>query len=186
MPDRKIRLGIMMKRAFLVCLAAALLAGCSTPTSSTMTYISDVTKLRTDLLSENMLETADKTPEVIELNAARAFNVDGTSACFLEVDYLADVGRGFLEIPAGETLSLTIDGTEVKLVGMGSEKLRKKSKDHTVTERAIYEATPGIIRQLANAKKVHVQVSGDKGTVDRWFAPINFSRFGEFAELISK
>ncbi len=176
----------MMRFTLCALFAAVLLAGCaSQPPPDVTTYVNQGTGTRTDLLSENMLETEDKTPEVVWLNAARAFLWNGKAKCYLELDYLSSEEHGFLNIPPGETLSLTIDGNLSKYVGMGSAKLRRKTKNATVTERAIYEVDSSLIAQLAAAKKVHVQVTGDNGTVDRWFTAESFRRFGDFAKKIA-
>jgi hypothetical protein len=176
----------MMKFTFCAFIAALILAGCaSKPPPDVTTFVSNANGLRTDLLSENMLETEDKTPEVLWLNAARAFLYNSTVKSYLELDYLSSQEHGFLEIPPGETLSLTIDGNLVKFTGPGSGKLRRKTKNETVTERAVYEVDPAIFTQLATAQKVHVQITGDRGTVDRFFGAENFRRFADFAKKIA-
>ena len=173
-----------MTKATLFVLAGALaLAGCSTkPPPDSSTYVNPSNGLRTDILSENMLETADKTPEVLWLNGARVFAYNGVIRHVVELDYLSTEEHGFLEIPPGQTLTLTIDNEPVKLSGIGSADSRKKTNDSTVTERAIYTVNASLFFRLAHAKKVHVEVRGNKGTVDRWFTAVNFGRINEFVK----
>ena len=172
-----------MKGTLLILVAGLALAGCSSkPPADTTTYRSPASGLRTDLLSENMLETADKTPEVIWLNAARAFKYDHTIQYILELDYLSSEEHGFLEIPPGPTLTLTIDGKENTFSGVGSGTNREKTQGGTVTERAFYTVERRLFEEITQARKVRVQIRGKNGTVDRWFTPVNFDRFYKFVE----
>jgi hypothetical protein len=178
----------MFKRSLLFLVAAGALAGCSTKRPpDTTSYVSPISGLRTDLLSENMFETPDKTLEVIELNGARVFGYNGASRFVLELDYLSSEEHGFLDIPPGETLTLVIDDSVVKLGGMGGSQSREKTKDRTVTERAFYTVDRPLFEKIAKAKKVRVEVAGNNGPpVVRWFAAVNFGRFADFVAKLDQ
>jgi hypothetical protein len=160
------------------------LAGCSTtPPPDAATSYDPITGVRTDLMSQNMLETAQKPPrEVVWLNASRVFknyrNKDSTY--YLEVSYMSREETGYLNIPAGGTLTVIADGQEMRFSGTGSYNQRKKNKDGFVSESALYPATREQIQKIANAKQVKVRIRGDNGLVERDFGPANFSRFKEF------
>jgi hypothetical protein len=169
-----------------VLMCGLLLAGCETkPPSDISSNYGQISGLRTDLLSENELKTAEKANEVVWLNAARVFMQDGSVRFYLELDYAATLDRGYLAIPPGESLILTVDGAVNKFAGLGSADLRQ-AQGTTVSERAMYEVTYSLLRDLARAKSVRVQVIGDHGSVDRNFAPENFNRFERFIKSFGK
>ena len=176
-----------MKGLPFILVAGLVMAGCySKPPPDTATFISPASGLRTDLLSENMLETADKTPEVIWLNAARAFEFNGKARFVLELDYLSSEEHGFLEIPAGSTLTLTIDGKDNVLSGTGSASHREKTQNNTVTERAFYTVERRLFEEITQGRKVRVEIRGKNGTVDRWFTAVNFARFIKFVDKLDQ
>ena len=163
--------------------ALALLAGCATRPPDVATDYSSVSGLRTDLMSENILETAQEPPrEVVWLNASRVFknyrNKD--SKYYLEVNYMARTETGWLDIPLGNTLTLVADGQEMRFIGNGSFNKRKTPKKGFVSEAALYEVTRPQLQQIADAKEIKARIKGDNGLVERDFAPDNFRRFREF------
>lgn len=168
-----------MKINCLLGLVAILLAGCATQRPSVTTYIDPVTRARTDLMSENMLETPEPIREIVWLNASRMFRNARNYQYYLEVDYMARRETGFLEIPPGETLVIVADGQELKFTGSGSLNSRKELKEE-VTERAIYAASGEQLRTIANAEKVEVSIRGRSGMVQRTFTPENTQRFRQF------
>ncbi|MHC1766059.1 MAG: hypothetical protein AB9869_17455 [Verrucomicrobiia bacterium] len=168
-----------MKINCLLGLVAILLAGCATQRPSVTTYIDPVTRARTDLMSENMLETPEPIREIVWLNASRMFRTARNYQYYLEVDYMARRETGFLEIPPGETLVIVADGQELKFTGSGSLNNRKELKEE-VTERAIYPASGEQLRTIAIAEKVEVSIRGRSGMVQRTFTPENTQRFRQF------
>ena len=160
------------------------LAGCSTtPPPDVATSYDPITGVRTDLMSQNMLETAQNPPrEVVWLNASRVFknyrNKDYTY--YLEIAYMTREETGFLNIPAGASLTVVADGQEMRFSGTGSYNQRKKLKDGYVQESALFPATREQLNKIANAKAVKVRVRGDNGLVERDFRPDNFKRLREF------
>ncbi len=168
-----------MKIHCLLGLVAILLAGCATQRPPVTTYIDPVTRARTDLMAENMLESPDPIREIVWLNASRMFKSARDFQYFLEVDYMARRETGFLEIPPGETLVISADGQEMKFSSSGSLNSRKELKEE-VSERAIYPASGEQLRTIANAQKVEVSIRGRSGMVQRTFTPENTERFRQF------
>lgn len=169
----------MKKINCLLLLAGILLAGCATQRPPVTTYIDPFTRARTDLMSENMLESPEPVREIVWLNASRMFKNARDYQYYLEVDYMARAETGFLEIPPGETLVILADGEELKFNGSGSLNSRKE-RDEEVTERAIYVASGHQLRAIANAETVKVSISGRNGMVQRTFTPANTERFRQF------
>src|SRR5207237_7485561 len=102
------------------------------------------------------------------------------SKLYLQVDYMARAETGYLEIPVGTTLLLTVNGQEMDFTGNGSFNKRKSKQKGFVNETALYEVTYTQLGQIANAKQVKVRVKGRNGIVERDFAPENFKRFQDF------
>src|SRR5882672_11467574 len=91
-----------------------LVTGCKTTPHDVATNFDPITGARTDLMSENILETPQNPPrEVVWLNASRLenkyWNRKG-GKYYLEVNYMARTDTGYLDIPVGTTLVLTVDG----------------------------------------------------------------------------
>lgn len=159
-----------------------ILAGCRTPPDVTTTF-DPISGQRTDLISENMLETSQNpSREVIWLNAARVYRDtwNRRSELYLDVDYMAKAETGYLEIPVGTTLMLTVDGQEMNFTGNGSFNKRKSKQKGFVSEMALYRITQTQLGKIAEAKQVKVRVKGNNGIVEREFRPENFQRFKEF------
>lgn len=172
----KVQIGIILA-------GLMLLAGCATKPPDVTTSFDPITGVRTDLMSENMLETDQNPPrEVVWLNASRVFknyrNKDYTY--YLEVSYMSKEETGYLAIPAGNTLTVIADGQELRFVGNGSYNTRKKNKRGFVTESALYPTTRQQLEKIANAKDVKVRIKGDNGLIERDFRPDNSRRVKEF------
>ncbi|HEY0457377.1 MAG TPA: hypothetical protein VGE41_13480 [Verrucomicrobiae bacterium] len=160
-----------------------LLAGCATKTPDVTTHYDTISGLRTDLMSDNMLETPQQPPrEVVWLNASRVFRDlrNSRGEYYLEVNYEAREETGFLNIPVGATLTVVADGRELRFIGNGSFNQRKKLKRGLVYETALYKVTRDNLLTIANAKQVKVKIRGDNGLVERDFSAENFKRFQEF------
>ncbi|MDB6030218.1 MAG: hypothetical protein JWM16_556 [Verrucomicrobiales bacterium] len=163
------------------------LAGCATKPPDVMTTFDPITGVRTDTMSENMLETTQNPPrEVVWLNASRVFknyrNKDYTY--YLEAAYKSKEETGYLNIPAGNTLTIIADGQEFRFNSNGSYNTRKPNKGvegiKFVNESALYPTTREQLQKIADAKAVKVRIKGDNGLVERDFVPENFKRFREF------
>jgi len=166
----------------LLCLVAVLglAAGCATKPPPTATTIDPITGARTDV-SENLLNDTNSTPrEVVYLNMFREYRSAKRVNYYLEVFYMAPTDAGYLEIPPGQTLTLTADGQPLKFDGNGSLNRRRPYRKDFVRENAIYEVTKQDLQKLANAKKIKVQIRGNNGLVERDFAPENFDNLKAF------
>ena len=100
------------------------MAGCSTtPPPNVATSYDPITGVRTDLMSENMLETPQNPPrEVVWLNASRVFKnyrKNREFTYYLEISYMTREETGWLNIPAGGALTLIADGQEMRFSGSG-------------------------------------------------------------------
>ena len=171
---------LMNANALLPLAVAALLAGCSSsPKSDVYTYRSDIGGPGLDLIVDNELDSGEKPSELIWLNASRVRAGAWKGRFYLEVRYEALPQTGWIEIGAGETLSLTVDGQSMKFYGNGSVNERTQT-DSTVVEHAIYEAKADDIRKIAKAKDVKVDILGKLRTVHREFKPANIEKFKTF------
>jgi hypothetical protein len=169
-----------MKKNFATLAGLLLLAGCASQAPELSTYYDPVMGNRTDLLSGNLLDTPGQPRELVELNASRVWKNFKDAAYYLEVSYMARAEVGFLEIPPGEMLTIVADGKPLKFDGSGSMNMRKPYKKELVRENAIYPASKNALQQIASAQQVKVQIKGNKGLVQRDFAPENLERFRKF------
>lgn len=162
-------------------LICVLLAGCATePTPDVTTYVDQGTGLRTDLMGENLLEGKGPTRELVWLNASRVYRNFSDAQYYLEAQYMARDEAGFLEIPSGETLTITLDGQPLKFSGTGSANMRRPYKKELVREVAIYPATRTELQKIALAKDVKVSIRGNNGLIEREFSQENQERFRQF------
>jgi hypothetical protein len=156
-------------------------AGCAAraPRFDTTTHIDPYTGLRTDLLSENLLEGPEPPRELIWLNASRVFKNRKDYDYYLELHYEARSETGVLDIGPGATLVLVADGHPMQFFGTGSLN-RRRHENGLVSEDAIYPATGRQLQKIAESHAVTVRVIGRNGEVVRDFAPENFARFQSF------
>ena len=178
----------MKANAILAATLLALLTACRSASPPDVTTNFDpITGERTDLMSENILETPQNPPrEVVWLNAARIYRDvwNRQNSLFLEVNYMARTETGYLEIPLGPSLVLTVDGQEMTFNGNGSFNKRQSNKKGFVNETALYAASKEKLQKIANAKQVKVRIKGNNGVVEREFGPENFKRFQDFVGRI--
>jgi hypothetical protein len=172
----------MMMKGYFVLLGGLLLAGgCATePTPDVTTYVDQATGLRTDLMGENLLEGKGPTRELVWLNASRVYRNFSDAVYYLEGQYMAREDAGYLEIPPGDTLTITVDGQPLKLSGTGSANMRKPYKKGTVREVAIYPVTRVQLQKIALGKDVKVSLRGNNGLIEREFSKDNHERFRQF------
>jgi hypothetical protein len=64
--------------------------------------------------------------------------------------------------------------------GLGSVDRRKIAKNGSFIEDAVYLASSGDIRKIAEAKEVKVKIIGKNGVIQRDFQPANFEKFKLF------
>ena len=175
-----------MKRYFVHWVALLFVAGCATKTPDVYTYYDPVMGNRTDLLSDNLLDTPGQPRELVELNASRVWKNYKDSAYYLEISYMARAETGYLEIPAGEMLTIIADGKPMKFDGSGSGNMRKPFKKELVRENAIFPAKKSDLQAIAGAQHVKVQIKGQKGVIEREFAKENLDRFRKFVSTYAQ
>jgi len=113
----------------------------------------------------------------VTLNAQR-YEKQGETSYSLFVVY---AGPTFINIDAGKSLILLIDGQRHELAGRGSAGHRILVSLGLVEEKAYYhDIDPELIRQIAYAKKVEVVVKGSTDFVKRYLKDKNFSDFKNF------
>ena len=169
-----------MKKNLIGFAAILFLAGCATKAPDVTTYYDPTMGNRTDLLSDNLLETPGQPRELVWLNASRVWKSYDESVYYLEVNYMARNEVGYLEIPPGPSLTIVADGQAMKFDGSGSMNMRKPYKKELVRENAIFPVTKKALQKIALAQQVKVQIKGNKGLIERQFAKENSERFRKF------
>ena len=151
-----------------------LLSACSARTTS---FTDMDSKANISRMSGNRLAGGITT---VELNAQR-FDKSGTPSFSLIILYS---GPTFVNIGPGKTLILLIDGQRLEIAGQGSEKSRNIVSIGLIEEKAYYhDLDPDLIRMLAYAKEVEVEIIGASKVLNRHFKEQNFVNFKEFYEL---
>lgn len=116
----------------------------------------------------------------VELNAQR-FDKGGNLSYSLIIIYSSPT---FINIGSGKTLILIIDGQRLEIPGRGSENYRSLVSIGLIEEKAYYhDVDPELIRRLAYAKEVEVEIIGTSKIVNRHFKEKNFINFREFYDL---
>jgi len=175
-----------MKKYFIQLAGLLLVAGCAMKAPEVSTLYDPVMGDRTDLLSDNLLDTPGQPRELVYLNASRVWKNYNQSTYYLEVSYMARTEVGYLEIPPGPMLTITLDGKPLKFEGIGSMNMRKPYKKELVRENALYPVTKKALQSIAAAQQVKVQIKGDKGIVERQFAKENIDRFRKFVSMYAQ
>jgi hypothetical protein len=168
-----------MKNFLILVAALGLITGCATKPPATATSYDPITGTRTDV-SENLLQSEGTPREVVYLNMFREYRNARRNDFYLEAFYMAPSEAGYLEIPPGQTLTITADDDTLKFTGNGSMNRRRAYKKDFVRETALYEVDKGDLQKLANAKKIKIQLRGNNGLVEREFAPENFENLKAF------
>ena len=169
-----------MKTKFaVILLLAGLFVGCSTTAPSLLTRQDEFTGDNIGLLTDNLITGKTSANAQIWLNASRIVRKTGVILFFLEVHVESTAGA--LNIEPGETLTLVIDGQELRYDGIGSGHSRK-STNGKFTEDAIYRTTSGDIRKIANAQSVQVKVMGSKTYLESSFSTDNIQKFKDFVK----
>jgi hypothetical protein len=168
-----------MKSLLFFCAVLALVAGCATKPPATATSYDPITGRRTDV-SENLLAAEGSPREVVYLNMFRDYRTAQSSDFYLEVFYMAPSEAGYLDIPPGQTLTITADGETMKFEGNGSLNRRRTYRKDFVRETALYDISKLQLQKLANARRIKVQVRGNNGLVERNFGDENFTNLKAF------
>jgi len=116
----------------------------------------------------------------VELNGQRFDKGEGLAYSLIVVYS----GPTFIGIGEGKTLVLVIDGRRLEVAGTGSGRNRTTLSVGLIEEKAYYhDIDPDLIRTLAYAKEVEVEIIGTRKTLNRHFKEKNFTNFREFYEL---
>jgi hypothetical protein len=155
-------------------LETLLLSECAAPFSTFKDEGSnaDITRMNGNRLAGGM--------SFVELNVQR-FQKEGMISYSLIVRY---AGPTFVNIEPGKSLALIIDGLGKEIDGNGSKGHRNIVSLGLVEEIAYYHnVEPDLVRQIAYAKQVDVEIHGSARLLKRYFNKKNFSKFKAFCEL---
>lgn len=171
----------MVKVIWIMAMVGLLGSGCASgPAPDLTTHVDQFSGLRTDLLSDNLLDTGDQPRELVWLNASRVFESERKYIYYLEVTYMAREEVGLLDINPGQSLTLIIDGETVPISGSGSLGPGKKSKDNLVQETALYKVSKILLQKIAIGRNVKVAIQGRQGLVERQLSQENIDKFQRF------
>jgi hypothetical protein len=156
-------------------------AGCaSAPETDSYTHRSAVAGPDLDITLDNLLESNEDRTYLLWLNAVRVREGAWDARYYLEVRYEGASDAGFIDIPPGETLLMTVDGQPFRFRGLGSDATRSQTDRQTFVENALYETKADVIKQIAKGKDVKVQVNGQARKLYREFKPENIQKFRNF------
>ena len=159
------------KAPLCIAIAAFYLAGCAATFSS---FTDESTKAHIVRMKGNRLSGGLWRAEL----DAQRYEKDGLISYSLFVVY---TGPLFLNIEPGKSLTLLIDGKSIAIEGSGSERHRLFISPGLVEEIAYYHnIDKELVRSIADAKHVTVEVRGTKSVLERSFKKKNFNNFKEF------
>ena len=119
------------------------------------------------------------------LDARKCQHTDGTVTydLMLEVRW-TDTGllENYQNMSRKETLSLFIDGNEVRLRPEGDVRREKDQINHYISDFSIYPVSTDVLRDLAGAREVNVSIAGEGGTLEGYFESQNLLAFKRFWE----
>jgi len=95
-------------------------------------------------------------------------------------------GPGFITMEPGKSLVLTIDGRKAAIEGSGSARHREPIMPGLVEETSFYhDINRELIREIAYAHHITVEVRGMNSVLQRHFTERNFISFRSFYEDIA-
>ena len=133
-----------------------------------------------DLTLDNLLESSEDRSYLAWLSAVRVRDAAWDSRYYLEVRYEGASDAGYIDLAPGESLYLSVDGELLKFLGLGSDATRYETSRGTFVETALYEVKPEMIKKIAAANDVKVQINGQARKLYREFKPVNFQKFRNF------
>jgi hypothetical protein len=164
-------LSYRVNKLFLFILMNIFLSGCASHFISFTDESSNATIVR---MNGNRLAGGMSS---LELNAQR-FEKEGQISYSLFIRYS---GLFFLNIDQGKSLLLIIDGQPTQITGSGSNGRRNYISIGLVEEVAYYHnIEPDLIRKIAYAKQVEIEVQGSTTVLKRYFKTKNLLIFKEF------
>jgi hypothetical protein len=119
------------------------------------------------------------------LDARKCQHTDGTVTYDLMLETRwTDTGalENYQHMSARETLTLFIDGEEVRLRPEGDVRREKDQINHYISDFSIYPVSAEVLRDLAGAKEVNVSIAGEGGSLEGYFEGQNLLAFKRFWE----
>jgi hypothetical protein len=119
------------------------------------------------------------------LDARKCQHKDGTVTYDLMMETRwTDTGllENYQDMSREETLSLFIDGEEVRLRPEGDVRREKDQINHYISDFSIYPVSADVLRELAGAREVNVSIAGQGGTLEGYFEAQNLAAFKRFWE----
>jgi hypothetical protein len=171
-----------MKAQYVLTLVVGLLlAGCaSPPESDSYTHRATLTGPDMDITLDNLLESSEDRSYLAWLSAVRVRDDAWQSRYYLEVRYEGASDAGYIDLAPGESLLMEVDGEKLRFRGLGSDATRYETRRQTFVETALYEVNPEMIKKIAAANEVKVQINGQARKLYREFKPVNFQKFRHF------
>lgn len=171
----------MKARIFVSLVVGLLVAGCAAPPESdSYTHRAAMSGPDMDITLDNLLESSEDRSYLAWLSAVRVRDNAWDSRYYLEVRYEGANDAGFIDLAPGETLLVSADGELMRFRGLGSDATRHRTGRGTFVETALYEVEPDVIKRIAAANDVKVQINGQSRKLYREFKPINFQKFRHF------
>ena len=119
------------------------------------------------------------------LDARKCQHTDGTVTYDLMLETRwTDTGvlENYQDMSGKESLTLFIDGDEVRLWPEGDVRREKDQINHYISDFSTYPVSADVLRDLAGAREVNVSISGQGGTLEGYFESQNIAAFKRFWE----
>jgi hypothetical protein len=119
------------------------------------------------------------------IDAQRCQHSDGTVTYDLLMETRwTDTGllQNYQDMSGKESLTLSIDGNEVRLWPTGDVRREKDQINHYISDFSTYPVTADVLRDLAGAREVNVSIAGQGGTLEGYFEAQNLAAFKRFWE----
>jgi hypothetical protein len=179
-----------------VVLLALVFLGCGIKTkggyvSNTFTADDGTTITRMNTKEIGIVRQAQRTDgkyranSICYLDARKCQHTDGTVTYDLMLETRwTDTGllENYQNMSRKETLSLFIDGDEVRLRPEGDVRREKDQINHYISDFSIYPVSTDVLRDLAGAREVNVSIAGEGGTLEGYFESQNLAAFKRFWE----
>jgi hypothetical protein len=167
-------------------LLPVVLTGCTMfPNAKVSVKHDDFTGTNTAIMSDNVLAggIGYSSNGQVSFNPGRVQSEGSVDPIYCIYIVYVGYGTGWCFIESGDSLRLLIDGERVVLSGNGSHGDREVSGGGAVMEVAAYPVEPDLLRKIASAKEVRVQIDGSRQKLERHFSEKNLQQVREFVAL---